>query len=859
MNWHLETIEQTQKLLCTGAVSGLTDSQVLLARNQHGANILPEVPGKKITSMIFEQLANFMIIVLIAAAIVSALMGEIHDSLVILFIVVLNAVIGVVQEYRAEKTLQALKEIITPTAIVIRNGEKEKIPTEELVPGDLVMLEAGDSVPADLRLSEIHSLKIDEATLTGESVPVEKNTTLLISRDLPTADKTNMAFSGTSVTYGRGRGYVTSTGSDTEFGKIAHLLLSEQRVKTPLQQRLDKFGKKLTIFLILLCICVFILGILRGGDPLLMFLTAVSLAVAAIPEALPSVVTVCLAIGAKVLAKKKALIKNLPAVEALGSVSFICSDKTGTITKNVMHAEDFFIGEDSLSNEFWHAICLNNDTQFKAGEFFGDPTEVALIRGAISHDHNPQDVQHKFPRFLEIPFDSKRKLMSTLHKFRDGPGVGFLITKGAPEVLLPLCGAHSLLKTADKMAAKGLRVLAFARKDLNCDDISCGELKEGEVHQLETSLGFLGLVGLIDPPREEIKQAVTHAKSAGITPVMITGDHPLTAKTIAQRVGIIDCDDQLVLTGAELDKISDEDLKGEITNIRVFSRCSPEQKIRIVKTLQSLGEHVAMTGDGVNDAPSLKRADVGIAMGITGTHVAKEAAAITLLDDNFASIVNAVREGRRILANIKKFIQFALTGNTGEIITILMAPAFGLPIPLLPIHILWVNLVTDGLPGLALAGEIEEEGIMSTPPRSSSEGLLTKRSLIHVVFYGSVVGACTLWAASIGYKQDALTMQTMAFSVLNFSQLLLVMELRFERWSVFNFAKMRSNISIHLAFYISFAIVLFGLYVPMGQKLFKLRALSPRELCICIAISTIVIWVFELEKFLQKRVFLVKS
>jgi P-type Ca2+ transporter type 2C len=844
MNFHARPLPSLQKEFGSSFEQGLGLSQVKANRLKYGPNVLPRGKKTTILKIILNQFSDLLIIILVFAAILSAILGEVEDSLTISFIILLNAIVGVIQEYKAEKALDELKKMVIPFALVIRNGQKEKILSEDLVPGDIVLLEAGDGVPADLRLYQANAFKVDEASLTGESLPVEKNAEILLEEDTVLAEQLNMAFKGTNVTFGKAVGIVIATGGKTQFGKIAHLLAKEKMVQTPLQRRLHRFAKNLTYILALLCLVVFALGVFKGGEPMLMFLTAVSLAVAAIPEALPSVMTVGLALGAKRLARKKALVQRLPAVEALGSVTTICSDKTGTLTQNKIHAEKFFIENQKLTSSFWRAVILNNDSIQKENEFLGEPTEIALYQLAQKEKADRDEIFKQFPRFQEYPFDSTRKMMSTIHHENEdkGENIFFTVTKGAPEVLLPLCSREDLLENVEELASRGLRVLAYAQRT---------GLENTSINQktVESNLEFLGLVGLIDPPREEAAFAVSQAKKAGIRPIMITGDHPLTAEAIAKRVGIVDREEDLVISGKELSQLSDQSLIEKMPNLRVFARTSPEQKIRIVKILQSLGEHVAMTGDGVNDAPALKRADIGVAMGITGTHVAKEAAAMTLLDDNFATIVKAIEEGRRIFDNIKKFISFALSGNVGEIVSILFAPLFGLPIPLLPIHILWVNLVTDGLPGLALANEVSEEGTMTRPPRDPKEDIITRRMKYHIFFYGLLIGLLTLVATYIGLQKSEKVMHTMTFSVLTLAQLFLVMQIRFEKVSAFNLKKNLANTPIHLAFYSGILLQLAVIYWPWAQTFFKTTALNKQELLICFSLSFVVFIVKEIEKF----------
>ncbi|RME66469.1 MAG: HAD family hydrolase, partial [Nitrospirae bacterium] len=679
MSWHSKDINEVLKELNTSS-DGLSTEE---ARNRlliYGPNKLVEKKKRGPLGMLMDQFKDFMILVLIAAALVSGIIGEPSDTIAIVVIVVLNAIIGFVQEYRAEKAMEALKKMATPKAVLLRDGQPREVSSEEIVPGDIVLLEAGNIVPADLRLIEVSQLKIEEAALTGESVPVEKHTRTIKGENIPLGDRLNMAYKGTLVTYGRAKGVVVATGMHTELGKIATMLQEAKEVKTPLQRRLQVFGQRLALVVLAICAILFIVGLVRGEQPLRMFLTAVSLAVAAIPEALPAVVTISLALGAKKMVKQNALIRKLPAVETLGSVTYICTDKTGTLTLNRMNVEELWIAGkgrtrpsalkqnqfDELDILFFKSLALNNDAkEDQKGQLLGDPTETALYRVALEVGYKKEDIERELPRVGEIPFDSVRKCMTTIHKSSDGRFLS--ITKGALEAVLSkteaIAGKQSLNideinSVSEEMARAGLRVLCIAFRwwerlpeDLTPDVV-------------EQKLTILGLIVMMDPPRQEAKEAVQLCKQAGIRPVMITGDHPLTAETIAKMVGILEethTKHDYILTGQQLQDMDLEDLKDRVEKIRVYARVSPEDKLKIVKALQDKGQFVAMTGDGVNDAPALKKANIGIAMGITGTDVAKEAAHMILLDDNFATIVKAVKEGRRIYDNIRKFIRYTMT------------------------------------------------------------------------------------------------------------------------------------------------------------------------------------------------------
>jgi len=901
MNWHQKDIKEIFDKLESSS-KGLSHTEAGQRLQKYGPNELKETKKRTLFMMFLDQFRDFMIIVLIAAAIVSGIIGEIVDTLAIVIIVVLNAIIGFIQEYRAEKAMKALKKMAAQNALAMRDKMPVNIPASELVPGDIVLLEAGRIVPADLRLTETAQLKIEEAALTGESMPVEKFTEILNEDSIPIGDRKNMAYKGTIVSYGRGSGIVVYTGMSTELGRIATLLQEEEEVKTPLQKRLAKFGQRLGIAVLAICAIVFITGLLRGETTLLMFLTAISLAVAAIPEALPAVVTISLAIGAKKMAKQNALIRKLPAVETLGSVTYICSDKTGTLTLNKMTAEEIYIdgqiiraeemknkNEEAASglpglqtSELFTAMALSNDAQVSAeGKAIGDPTEIALFEAAYKAGFNKQVLEKEFPRVGEIPFDSGRKCMTTFHKipddtetrghgdteilthrFTDSPSPRFIsFTKGAFELLLDKSTgifsktgegdqinetAHkNLIKVNEKMADDGLRTLAIT---MRVWDKLPEKLTPDAV---ENGLTLLGLVGLMDPPREEAKAAVSLCKTAGIKPVMITGDHPLTAKTIAKKLEIID-DGDGVMTGQELEKLSLEDFEEQVEKIRVYARVAPEQKIKIVKALQDKGEFVAMTGDGVNDAPALKRADIGIAMGITGTDVSKEASHMILLDDNFATIVKAVKEGRRIFDNIRKFIKYTMTSNSGEIWTIFLAPFLGLPIPLLPIHILWINLVTDGLPGLALAVEPEEKEIMKRPPRHPQESVFAHGMAAHIIWVGLLMGGISIFTQAWSIKTGHAHWQTMVFTVLCLSQMGHVFAIRTERESLFK-AGLFSNKPLLGAVILTFALQMATIYVPVLNPIFKTAPLTSGELAITLILSSVVFFAVEIEKWWFRR------
>jgi Ca2+-transporting ATPase len=864
----LDLQETRERLQSTENGLSIAESKTRLGR--FGPNVLIEKKPKSLGKMFLDQFKDFMILILIAAAIVAGVIGEPADTIAIAVIVLLNAVLGFVQEYRAEKAMAALKKMAAPLATVIRDGQTESIEAEKLVPGDLIVLEAGNVVPADIRLTEAVNLRLEEAALTGESVPVEKDTEPIRDPDVPIGDRKNMAYKGTLVTNGRGKGWVVETGMRTELGRIASLLQDQGEGKTPLQKRLSSFGQKLAYTVLLICGIVFVSGLLRGEPPLLMLLTAISLAVAAIPEALPAVITISLALGAKKLVKQQALIRKLPAVETLGSVTYICSDKTGTLTLNRMMVEKVYVdgafrSVDGLSSPpaettsmdlLLKGLILCNDVRTdSSGGLIGDPTETALIDLARQEGYLREEMEGTYPRLAEIPFDSERKRMTTFHSWINGQIVSF--TKGAVEEILErsqkmaLHGEWvdidptALLETAEQIAADGLRVLGISMR------IWGRVPDEMTPETVEAGMVLIGMVGMMDPPRQEAADAVAMCRSAGITPVMITGDHPLTARTIARRVGIIRGKRTPVMTGRELAELSLEEFEEKVEQIRAYARVAPEQKLKIVQALQDKGHYVAMTGDGVNDAPALKRADIGVAMGITGSGVSKEASHMILLDDNFATIVKAVREGRRIFDNIRKFIRYTMTSNCGEIVTIFLAPFLGLPIPLLPIHILWINLVTDGIPGLALAAERGEKDIMNRPPRDPKESIFAQGLGIHILWVGFLMGAVAILTQVLFIESSQTHWQTMVFTVLCLSQMGQVLAVRSEKESFFSLGAF-SNKPLLGAVLLTLALQMATIYVPALNPIFKTEPLTAGELAATMLLSTIVFLVVEMEKALKR-------
>ncbi|MNF44333.1 Calcium-transporting ATPase 1 [compost metagenome] len=859
MNWHLLPLSEITQLLNT-APSGIDNITAAERLCEHGKNQIEDKKQKTIVQMLLSQLSDFMILILITAAIFSGIIGDLTDTIIILTIIIINATVGFIQEYRAEKTMEALKNMTENHARILREGKMIDLPVSDIVIGDVVVLEAGNVIPADIRFFETHQIKVDESALTGESNNVEKNPDELPEGNYFLGDQTNMGYKGTYVTNGRALAYVVATGMHTELGHIAKMIQTDE-VTTPLQKRLAAFGKRLSIGLLIICAIISFVGWLREESVLTILITSISIAVAAIPEALPALVTIALVLGAKKLAKSNALIRKLPAVETLGSVTYICSDKTGTLTLNKMTVEvvyetantkyDAVFGK---SNTLLNAMALNNDvSKEKNGDWLGDSTEVALVQYAFKENLNRVDLESKFPRIAELPFNSKRKCMTTLHQFenQDGERTGeiIVITKGAVDALLSKLNddQKSLIpefeRNANEMAEKGHRILGYAMKTISSLP------KNLNADEIETELTFIGFAGMIDPPREEARKAVSECKEAGIIPVMITGDHKLTAKAIAEKLGIISSDDDLVLTGPELSALTQIEFAQIVEKVRVYARASPKQKLKIIKALQSKKHFVAMTGDGVNDAPALKNADIGIAMGINGTEVSKEASHMILLDDNFATIVVAVKHGRKIFDNILKFIKYIMTGNSAEIWAIFLAPIFGLPIPLLAIHILWINLVTDGLPGLALASEPAEANIMKRSPRNPMQNIISGSMAIHILWVGFIMGVITIGMQAWAIQNQNTNWQTIAFTVLCFSQLGHVMCIRSERDSIFKVGFF-SNKPMLAALLITFSLQFIIIYVPFFNDIFKTQPLSFYELGLTLVVSSIVFWYGEIEKWI---------
>jgi Ca2+-transporting ATPase len=854
--WHALEASETLHRLNVDAALGLSRDEAVERLAQDGPNLIEERRGRPLWRMALDQFSDFMILVLIAAAVVSGIVGDPQDAIAIVIIILVNAAIGFVQEYRAENAIAALKRMAAPHARVRREGAVETVEVSALARGDIVLLEAGAIVPADLRLTETARLQCSEAVLTGESAAVDKDAAALASVGAAIGERRAMAYKGALVTSGRGAGVVVAVGRDTEFGKIARLLRGAGEPKSPLQRRLARFSARLAWAVLVICAVVFIAGVLRGESPGLMLLTAVSLAVAAIPEALPAVISIALALGAFRMARQHAIIRKLPAVETLGSVTFICTDKTGTLTENRMRVEAVWAQSSTEGKEPWfsfhRAMALCNDAQIGPQGAIGDPTEIALMEAAGAHGFVRAELEAAAPRLAELPFSADRRRMSTLHRVGD---VYVAAVKGAVETLAArLVGAltengvtpldaDGMRREAERMAGDGLRVMAIAQRTF--------ETMPEHIDELEKELVFLGLVGLADPPRAGVKDAIAECKAAGVTPVMITGDHAATARAIALRLGIIADGQDAVMTGDELATLSEYALAERVSAVRVYARVDPAQKIRIVRALQAKGAFVAMTGDGVNDAPALKRAEIGVAMGRDGSDVARESAHMILTDDNFATIVRAIREGRRIYDNVRKFIRYTMTSNSGEIWTIFLAPFVGLPIPLLPIHILWINLVTDGLPGLALAGERAESDIMRRPPRPPDESVFAHGMTRHILWVGFLMGAVCLLVQAWAYHTGSPRWQTMVFTVLTLSQLGNCLAIRSERNLLVEIG-LHSNPSLLWTIAATATLQLATVYAPPLQPIFHTQALSLSELSLCIAASCVVFVGVEAEKLLMR-------
>ena len=862
MAFYNENISDILKMLGTDEKKGLNEEKIEEKRKTYGENKLKEKSRKTMLQRFAEQFRDVMILILIAAAIVSFVIAcveknpkEFFEPALIILIVVVNAVMGVMQESKAEKALDALKNMSAPHARVIRNGEEKIIDAAFLVPGDIIKLEAGDFVPADARLLKSVSLKSEESALTGESVPAEKDADAEIKENAPLGDRANMVFSGCSITYGTALAVVTATGMDTEMGKIANLLDSETDTRTPLQEKLGTLGKYLGFLALGACGIIFVIGIINNIPPMEIFMTAVSLAVSAIPEGLPAIVTIVLSIGVQRMVKRNALIRRLPAVETLGSASIICSDKTGTLTQNRMtlvkafidggnEAEDISDKEDISKLLKYGTLCCDGSVVISGDnvQHIGDPTETAIVYAAHLQGMEKDNLQKEYPRIGEIPFDSDRKLMSVIV---NNNGKNIVIVKGAFDVMAERCVSGNIEKArkiTEEMSSEALRVLAVGYKEIE----KVPEVLDPET--IEEGLTFMGLVGMIDPPRPEAKRAVEICKKAGIKPVMITGDHVVTASAIAKQLGILN-DGEMAITGTELDAMTDRELDEKVEKISVYARVSPENKIRIVKAWQRRGQVVSMTGDGVNDAPALKAADIGCAMGITGTDVAKGAADMTLTDDNFATIVEAVREGRGIYANIKKVVGFLLGTNIGEVITVFVAMLLWHKTPLLSMQLLWINLVTDSLPAIALGMEAVEDDVMERNPKPKNEGIFAHGFGVKIVLQGLMFGLLSLVAFKIGEISMGTTGgQTMAFMVLGISQVIQAFNMRSEK-SLFK-TGFFTNKKLNGAALISLLLMSIVIFTPV-RVAFELEVLKTELYLIALGLALVPLVVMEIAKFFE--------
>ena len=864
-NYYQLSSEETMKAV-NGSTEPLTEEQVRANQEKYGPNELQEEKKKSVAMIFLEQYKDFLVIILIVSAIISGFMGDMESAIVILIVITINAILGTVQTIKAEKSLNSLKKLSGPEAKVLRNGVVTHIPSREVTVGDIVFLEAGDLVPADGRIIDQASLKIDESALTGESIPVEKSTDV-IEGETSLGDRVNMAYSGSFVTYGRGTVFVTGTGMETEVGKIASLLKTTSEKKTPLQVNLDQFGQKLSIIILIFCAFLMVINIVRGGSFGDAFLFAVALAVAAIPEALSSIVTIVLSFGTQKMAKEHAIIRKLQAVEGLGSVSVICSDKTGTLTQNKMTVEACYIPGKSMEKAhidtddgdvqlLMKSSVLCSDAKIVNGEEIGDPTETALVSFVSDFQMDAEKIREEHERRSEVPFDSDRKLMSTVHEMEDEV---LMIVKGAVDVIsgrmesIRKNGKEVKITDEDRkeiaeanqaFSRQGLRVLGFAYKKL--DQV------KGITEKDETDLTFLGLIAMMDPPRVESKDAVAECIRAGIKPVMITGDHKVTAAAIAKRIGILK-DESEACEGAAIENLSDEELKDFVEKISVYARVSPEHKIRIVKAWQEKGNIVSMTGDGVNDAPALKQAYVGVAMGITGSEVAKDAASMVLTDDNFATIVKAVENGRNVYRNIKSSIQFLLSGNFGAILAVLYASIAGLPVPFAPVHLLFINLLTDSLPAIALGLEPHRSDVMDEKPRRKDESILTKDFLVKIGTEGLSIGIMTMIGFMIGYTSEgALLGSTMAFGTLCLSRLVHGYNCKSDKPMLFH-KGFFNNIYLQGAFMIGFVLITAVLTVPFLQSVFSVVTLSMSQLLTVYGLALLNLPVIQCLKAIRAR------
>ncbi|RDY32136.1 cation-translocating P-type ATPase [Lachnotalea glycerini] len=869
---YLKEKQEVLRALGKGEI-GLTTQEAKHIQREKGYNELIEKKKKSVLCIFLEQFKDFLVLILIAASVISAILGDIESAIVIGVVITINAILGTIQHQKAEKSLNSLKQLSAPNAKILRDGETKIIPSREVTVGDIVYLEAGDFICADGRIIDNASLKVNESALTGESLAVDKQD-IEITKESPLGDRINMVYSGSFVTYGRAKFIVTEIGMDTEVGKIATLLKNTAERKTPLQVNLDQFGKKLSIVILLICVFLFAISVWKGEAVIKAFMFAVALAVAAIPEALSSIVTIVLAFGTQKMAKEHAIIRQLQAVEGLGSVSVVCSDKTGTLTQNKMTVINLFVSEINenvknltfdlpLERKLLAYSLLCNDASHIDGVKIGDPTEVALVDLAERGNNQGKmelgtvtQIREKYPRIYEIPFDSDRKLMSTVHQIEDKI---IVITKGAVDVILEKASQiefddgvreitkkdkENILKTNLSYSTDGLRVLGFAYQ----------EIAKEEIYNItEDNMTFLGMISMMDPPREESKAAVEECKMAGIRPIMITGDHKITAAAIAKQIGILGDKDKAV-EGAEIDGLSDQDLIDYVENVSVYARVSPEHKIRIVKAWQDKGNIVAMTGDGVNDAPALKQADIGVAMGITGTEVAKDAASMVLTDDNFATIVKAVENGRNVYQNIKKSIQFLLSGNTAGIIAVIYASIAGLAVPFAPVHLLFINLLTDSLPAIALGLDPHSLGVMKEKPRDKDESILTKDFLMGILVEGFVIAIMTMSAYYVGLENSGeAAASTMAFATLCLSRLVHGFNSKSQKAIIFT-KEIVNNKYLFGAFFVGFILLNTVLLVPELSGIFEVTALSSELLFTIYVLALANLFVIQVLKWVQNKI-----
>ena len=851
--WETLRKEEVERKLGTNFKNGLTNDEVSKRQNQYGKNELENGKKEGIIIKFFKQFNDFMIIILIMASIVSAgiswYQGENDyiDSIIIIAIVVLNALMGVLQEAKAEKSIESLKKLTPQMSKVIREGKEKEVESEELTVGDIVILESGNSVPADCRIIESYNLKIEESSLTGETQGIEKDGNVICKKGIPLGDIVNMAFMGSTVVNGHAKVVVTDIGMNTKVGKIANMIIENESPETPIQKKLNQVGKILGVICLIICLVIFVIGIIKKIPPMEMFMTSVGLAVAAIPEGLPAIVTIMLSIGVTKMSKRNSIIRKLPAVETLGSSNVICSDKTGTLTQNKMKVVEIKSENPNLAMELG-AMCTDSKIEINNGkvEVVGEPTEIALVEVAYKNKLDKNELYKAKPRINEIPFDSNRKMMTTIHKLENGKYR--VITKGAPDILLNRCigiNKEKILKENEKMANKALRVIAVTYKDI--DTIP----NKIDSSNIEKNLNFVGLIGMIDPPREGVKEAVVTCKKAGIKTVMITGDHIATAKAIAEKIGILTRKDKAI-TGAELDKINQETFEKEVQNYTVFARVTPEHKVRIVKAWQKKGAVVAMTGDGVNDSPALKSADIGIAMGKGGTDVAKNASDMILVDDNFVTIVDAVKQGRNIYDNIRKAIHFLIATNIGEIVTIFMGLVLGLKSPLLAIQLLWINLVTDSLPAIAIGLEPPEKDIMERKPVDSKKGIFADGLWNKIIVEGVMIGMLTLIAFSIGNKYYGIEVgRTMAFISMGLLELVHSFNIKSEKY-ILKVGILENKFLIG-SFILGIFVQTIVILIPTLANIFDVVNLTSNQWLITLGISILPIPIMELQKMWNVR------